>query len=181
MISPIRAFQSVTHQQAAEPIIAPRRPSATLRGAGEFGVVLRRATLSSVIINNMNERAAAIIIDNGFLLLMHRTKPNKEYYVLPGGSVESDETPEAACIREVEEETGLVITLAKKVLALNNEGRLEHYFLVSTYEGQLHIGKPESDRQSSDNQYALEWVRLEHLEQINLQPPSLRKICINTL
>jgi 8-oxo-dGTP pyrophosphatase MutT (NUDIX family) len=95
--------------------------------------------------------------------------------------VESDETPEAACIREVEEETGLVVTLAKKVLALNNEGRLEHYFLASTYEGQLHIGEPESGRQSSDNQYALVWVGPEHLEQINLQPISLRKVCINTL
>jgi 8-oxo-dGTP pyrophosphatase MutT (NUDIX family) len=125
----------------------------------------------------MNERAAAIIINHGLLLLMHRRKPGKDYYVLPGGSVEYGETPEVACIREVREETGLAVALERKVLVTNNGGRLEHYFLVSTFEGTLCIGMPESERQSLDNQYTLEWVSLQHLDNINLQPASIRQIC----
>src|SRR5688572_10389167 len=101
---------------------------------------------------------------------MHRKKPNKDYYVLPGGSIESGETPEVACIREVKEETGLVVTLEKKLASINNDGRLEHYFLTSGAQGHLAIGKPESERQSPDNQYSLEWIKLEHIEHINLQP-----------
>src|SRR4028118_2200998 len=88
---------------------------------------------------DMNERTAAIIIKNGSLLLMHRKKPDKDYYVLPGGSVESGETPEEACIREVKEETGLVVTLEKKLASIDNEGRMEHYFLTSSMQGNLAI------------------------------------------
>lgn len=129
----------------------------------------------------MNERAAAIIINNGSLLLMHRKKPNIEYYVLPGGSVESGETPEVACIREVKEETGLVVTLEKKVASIDNDGRIEHYFLTSSAQDDLAIGKPESERQSPDNQYSLEWVSLEHIKHINLQPATIRQICSTML
>src|SRR4028118_898920 len=119
---------------------------------------------------DMNERAAAIIINNGSLLLMHRKKPGQEYYVLPGGSVESGETPEEACVREVKEETGLVVTLEQKLASIDNDGRMEHYFLTSSVEGNLAIGEPESERQSPDNQYSLEWINLENMEHINLQP-----------
>jgi ADP-ribose pyrophosphatase YjhB (NUDIX family) len=125
----------------------------------------------------MNECAAAIIINNGSLLLMHRTKPDREYYVLPGGSVESGETPEEACIREVKEETGLVVTIEKKLATIENDGRTEHYFLTNSAQGNLAIGKPESERQSPDNQYSLEWISLEQLEHINLQPSVIRQIC----
>ena len=128
----------------------------------------------------MNERAAAIIINNGSLLLMHRKKVDKEYYVLPGGNVESGETPEEACIREVKEETGLMITLEKKLASIDNNGRTEHYFLTSDVQGNLAIGKPESERQSPDNQYSLEWISLEHIEHINLQPTVIRPICSTT-
>ena len=34
-----------------------------------------------------NKRVSAIIIDSEKILLVHRLKPNKEYFVLPGGSV----------------------------------------------------------------------------------------------
>ena len=127
---------------------------------------------------DMNERAAAIIINKGSLLLMHRKKPDREYYVLPGGSVESGETPEEACIREVKEETGLVVTLEKKLASIDNDGRMEHYFLASSAHGNLAIGQPESERQSPDNQYSLEWISLGHIEHINLQPTIIRQICL---
>jgi hypothetical protein len=120
--------QQAAQQSAATDCLGLRSFLTPFEARVDSSVVLLRAALSQVIINNMNERAAAIIINDGFLLLMHRKKPNKEYYVLPGGGVESDETPEATCIREVEEETGLVVTLAKKVLALNNEGTLRTLF-----------------------------------------------------
>ncbi|MCJ7662997.1 MAG: NUDIX hydrolase [Desulfobacterales bacterium] len=41
------------------------------------------------------------------LLIQRNQEPNRGYWTLPGGFVESDETAEAAVVREVEEETGL--------------------------------------------------------------------------
>ena len=124
----------------------------------------------------MNNRAAAIIVDNDQILLIHRRKPNQEYYVLPGGSVEHDETIEEACIQEVKEETGILVTLRKKVYIFDNNGRLEHYFIVDNFQGQLGIGEPESSRQTPENQYKLEWVGTVELQDINLQPSEIRQI-----
>jgi ADP-ribose pyrophosphatase YjhB (NUDIX family) len=41
------------------------------------------------------------------LLIQRNQEPNRGYWTLPGGFVESDETAEAAVVREVGEETGL--------------------------------------------------------------------------
>jgi 8-oxo-dGTP diphosphatase len=52
-------------------------------------------------------RAAALIIKEDKILLMHRKKEGREYWVFPGGSVEEGETPEEAVIREIMEELSL--------------------------------------------------------------------------
>ncbi|GAG11876.1 unnamed protein product [marine sediment metagenome] len=54
--------------------------------------------------------AGGLIECNGKLLLLQRTKaPFEHYWNLPAGYVESDESPPQAVIREVNEETGLVV------------------------------------------------------------------------
>src|SRR3989304_10627605 len=54
-------------------------------------------------------RIAAIIINDGKVLLFHRIKQSKEYYVFPGGHRRVKETDLETLIREVDEETGLTI------------------------------------------------------------------------
>jgi 8-oxo-dGTP pyrophosphatase MutT (NUDIX family) len=45
-------------------------------------------------------RASVVIIQDGRLLMMQRIKNGKEYYVLPGGTIKSGETPAmAACVK----------------------------------------------------------------------------------
>jgi 8-oxo-dGTP pyrophosphatase MutT (NUDIX family) len=124
----------------------------------------------------MNDRAVAVIVQNRCLLVIHRQKPGKDYYVLPGGSVEQGETPEIACVREAQEETGLAVTLEEKLWTYNNGGRTEHYFLVTVEGGTLQLGYPEAERQSPDNRYTLEWIDAERLAQINLQPADVRDV-----
>ena len=66
----------------------------------------------------------AIIIHKGKLLLIKRKCfPSKGYYALPGGHVEYDETIEAACIREVKEETGLKVKIVKLAGVYSDPGR----------------------------------------------------------
>ncbi len=59
----------------------------------------------------MQERACAIVIEEGCILLMHRLKAGAEYYTVIGGKIEPGETPEQACLREVLEETGLTVEI----------------------------------------------------------------------
>ncbi len=66
-------------------------------------------------------RAAAIILKEAKILLIHRFFNGKEYYVFPGGGVESGETPEEAAIREMKEETSLDVKLDRKLWEVHNK------------------------------------------------------------
>lgn len=94
--------------------------------------------------------------------------------MLPGGSIEKGENAEQACKREVKEETGLTIEIIRLLTSFKNKGRLEHYFLAKSCGGTLQLGEPEFSRQTEDNQYLLEWTRLDLLDEINLRPGILK-------
>ena len=122
----------------------------------------------------MNERACFLIKKENKILLIHRFKGGREYYVVPGGTVESGESIENACIREAKEETNLDIQLGPRLWEQINNGRREHYFLVNRFTGNLRLGGPELAQQSLENRYILEWIDLNDLSKINLLPPENR-------
>jgi len=126
-------------------------------------------------------RAAAIIIRNGKLLLFHRQKPGKDYYILPGGGVELEESFEEACIREVKEETGLevlALQLASRYITLEKE---ENYYVTQVTPGEPVLGGAEAQRQSPEDSYTFLWVDAAQLESINLLPGVAHRICLEIL
>ena len=71
----------------------------------------------------MRHRAAIFVLDDkGNVLLFHRHKLGEEYYAVPGGGVESGETPEQAAVRELKEETGLDVALGEKIGEVEADG-----------------------------------------------------------
>ncbi|MDN3649555.1 NUDIX domain-containing protein [Reinekea marina] len=131
----------------------------------------------------MNPRSCALIVnDVKELLLVHRMKDEREYWVFPGGSIEKGETAEEAVIREIEEETSLSTSNIELVFEQSNEGRRESYFSIGAISGEVKLGNgPEQERQSSNNQYELIWVNMEKLENVNLQPVSAKEKVISLL
>jgi ADP-ribose pyrophosphatase YjhB (NUDIX family) len=127
------------------------------------------------------DRAVALIIHDGKLVLIRRQKQGHEYYVLPGGSIEVDETPAVACIREVQEETGLIGTASTYLCTWSNQGRAEHYFLVRVKGGKLVLGGPERDRSTVDNQYTPLWIEPAQIKTLNLQPPAVHDLILRHL
>lgn len=123
-------------------------------------------------------RAVIIIMDEGKILLIHRFKNGEEYYVFPGGGVEEGESVEEAATREAKEETGLNVTISKKLWENENKNnnRIEHYYLVDKFSGELatEIGGPEQKTQSADNVYHLEWVALDKINDIKLLPEEIK-------
>lgn len=50
-----------------------------------------------------------LIENNQIVITKYKTEKNRDYYDIPGGKIEENETPEEASIREFREETGMEI------------------------------------------------------------------------
>ncbi|MBU0963018.1 MAG: NUDIX domain-containing protein [Nanoarchaeota archaeon] len=126
----------------------------------------------------MRKTSRLIIIKENKILLIHRIKPNRDYYVFPGGAVEKGETKEEAAIRETKEETNLDIKIDHFLWKFKNifdkDKNLEYYFLIKKFKGVLKLRGPEAKKQTKDNQYLLEWIPLSKLKKISLFPEEIK-------
>lgn len=127
----------------------------------------------------MKIASRAIILKKNKILFIHRIKSGREYYVLPGGAVEENESPEAAAIREVKEETNFDIKIDFLLWEIeenvDGEIRKGYYFLVKGFKGRLKLGGPEAERQSKNNQYLFEWISLNSLGKLLIYPMVLKE------
>jgi ADP-ribose pyrophosphatase YjhB (NUDIX family) len=114
------------------------------------------------------------IVRDGQLLVIHRHKRGESYDAIPGGKLETGETPEEAGVREVAEETGLMIRVGAPVLVLDNEGRREFYFDAVEAEGEPVLGGPEAERHSPENAYVLGWIALADLKDAPIRPAAVK-------
>jgi 8-oxo-dGTP pyrophosphatase MutT (NUDIX family) len=129
----------------------------------------------------MRSRAAAIIVRDQTVLLIHRQKPGKDFYILPGGGVELDETIEGACIREVKEETGYDVIHLQLIQVYHTQQGQEYYFRVQVPPGEPRLGGPEALEQSPENSYIFEWVPASKLAGVDFKPPFARQMCLDLL
>ena len=91
--------------------------------------------------------ATAIIpfAQDKILLVKRGTVPFKGYWALPGGRMDPDENIEQTIIREVKEETGLDVTLVRKIgeyieKGVKDDVEYEYYptcFLVKAIGGEV--------------------------------------------
>jgi len=129
----------------------------------------------------IKKRAAAIIIRDGKLLLFHRQKPGRDYYILPGGTVELKESFEEACIREVKEETGLDVLSLRLASRYITFEKTENYYLAQVSPGEPVLGGNEALRNSPEDSYIFVWADAAQLEKLNLLPAAARRICLEIL
>ena len=118
-----------------------------------------------------------IIMKDGKLALVYNGK--FDYYRFPGGGIEAGETKEEALIREVKEESGLVV-IPESIREFGSVLRIskirgseniifeqENFYYLC--EAQEEIGTTDFDEHEREEQYSLEFVSLEDAIRKNRQ------------
>lgn len=121
--------------------------------------------------------ARAIVLHEESVLLMERRKNGLHYFAFPGGHIEPAETPEAALLRELREETTLNCVVERLLYAVRLEYRKETqlYYLVRLRGVRV---LPELSPESAEYQlnasgaqtYKPQWVKLSDLHGVNCLP-----------
>lgn len=139
----------------------------------------------------MRQRVSAVIIKDEKILLIHRVKPDKEYFVFLGGGIEEGESAEEALKREAKEELGIEVKKMRLLFELVNQhehaylnmhhgNQREYFFLVEEYAGvpEMCGNDHEKSLMSPANQYLLVWIPLaECVRMKNICPVgAVRKI-----
>ena len=123
-------------------------------------------------------RVSAIIKRDGRVLLIHRKKPEAEYWVFPGGGVEDFETIEEALVREVKEETNLEVISYKFAFLVpsdNDSKMLNPFYYCEVSNGEARIIGEEKENNSPENYYLLEWKVINGaVTSINLVPNQVK-------
>jgi len=91
------------------------------------------------------------------------------YFSVPGGKIETGETPEVTVVREMFEETSLIIRpnrlLAKQKL---KSGKTNMYFLCDYLSGSASLHPSAAEAQLPTNRSKPKWVTLKQLEDLQL-------------
>lgn len=100
-----------------------------------------------------------------FVLLIERGRePFRNKWALPGGFIEMDETLEQACIRELEEETGLQVEKMEQFRAYDAINRDPRHRTISVvYSVRLEEQKPVT---GSDDATQAKWFSIDQLPEL---------------
>lgn len=123
--------------------------------------------------------AKALIIKDGKMLAIKIKDKNEEWYIMPGGGQESEETLAKAVCREVAEELGLQVEAKKLVFVVEcvhgeKFHRVDMVFLCEyVCEIENTILHPDM------NQVGYDWLEIKTLNNSPLYPSKLRRQIMN--
>lgn len=116
----------------------------------------------------MRQAVRAIVVRDGYLLVIHRNKFGQEYYTLPGGGIDPGETAEHALFREIDEETSMTISHPRLVITedAGDPFGMQFVYLCDYVDGEPRL-RPESEEakinQLGQNLYQPKWIPLASL------------------
>ena len=119
---------------------------------------------------NICGRAIMFDKDNVILLYRHVVKDGeeKEYYAVPGGHQEGDETIEDCVTREIKEEYGVDIEIVKFLGKEEDLGRISHLFYVKILSGTPKLGGEELEKNNPNNYYEIQYININDLDKYNI-------------
>lgn len=111
-------------------------------------------------------RAGALLIHDHKLLTYFFDGPQGSFWRIPGGGVETGETPAQAAVRELREEMNLEITLQQALGPFHLSNRDQWYFLAAADPARL----PQDHAPALEEHCTVQWLPLAHLAQFDIRP-----------
>jgi 8-oxo-dGTP diphosphatase len=138
--------------------------------------------------NQMRTRAGIVLIQDDKVALIERHRAGLDYFVFPGGGVDTGESPEQAAIRETMEELGIEIAIKQKVAEIQLGQRSRQvYFLVEQTGGEFGTGIGEEYTDSDpDNPeegiYIPIWMPIDELLiHQNIYPADVARLVVKSM
>ena len=120
--------------------------------------------------------ARAVIIHNEEVILLYRHKEKEEYYALPGGHIELNETKEECLIREIKEELNINIRIISFLGIVEKKGHIDYIYNCEYLSGKLLLGGEEKEQNNPSNYYEIHRIRLQDIDKLPLYPDNLKMI-----
>ena len=123
----------------------------------------------------MDKRVSArgIIIEDKEVYLMFRRRilddgSIKEYYVIPGGGINDNESLEDCLKRELKEELSIDIKINSYLGYDESKDTIAHFYSCSIINGIPSLGGEELERCSKSNYYEIKKVKIKDLDNIDI-------------
>ncbi len=123
----------------------------------------------------MDKRVSArgIIIEDKEVYLMFRRRilddgSIKEYYVIPGGGINENESLEDCLKRELKEELSIDIKINSYLGYDESKDTIAHFYSCSIINGIPSLGGEELERCSKSNYYEIKKVKIKDLDNIDI-------------
>ena len=131
----------------------------------------------------MRARVIPYISDNDAILLIHRLKNGRDYWVIPGGGAKGNETPVETAIREIDEELNVQLKPADLTYLFEYKNQEnEHFFYAEMpFIATPEISGEEKERSNNLNVYQPSWVAVKELTKTKLIPPEVAGKIINLI
>ena len=135
----------------------------------------------------MRIRAGAVLIEDDQVSLIERFRHGSHYYVFPGGGVDEGETPREAAIREMDEETGLRVTVKRKLAEIHFGLSYQIYYLVERVGGEYGTGTGEEytdvyTENPAHGTYIPVWMPIAELpEHENVYPVDVAELVVKSV
>lgn len=112
---------------------------------------------------------AVVVREDRLLLIRRRNQPDAGRWSFPAGKIEFGETIDTATIRELAEETGVSATAGRIITAVDaidydDEGNVQHHFVVVALLCQWIAGDPQANDDATDAR----WFLLAELDDLDL-------------
>jgi len=114
-----------------------------------------------------------IIIDDGYVYVMFRRRIKedgsvKEYYVIPGGGIDENETLEENVKREIREEFSVEVNILDFLGSDESDDSIANFFACEIIDGTPKLGGEELNRCTEDNYYEIRKIRISDIDKIDI-------------